>query len=306
MKISRTSISDVRLIPEHLRITVDEWIDYANGSKFLVARSIRYVDEVFKPNYFLRLGGKMKGVEFIWRAGNIYISYDKISSELIVYANKIADALDAVFYVNDSTKFPKYKIQAAKKRLTKKSKKPLIEYQKESFGGNNIWMVIKSNMESVKSYFKIDGQEMAWQDAIKSMYNCEGIFMFTYRGWTFLAGQNLGSLFAPYPKGENNIESHQVELLKKWGNEFSDIQLYMHYNRSTYLNAFYRVLEGKLVYGEYETESYQIKYGKMPKNVKELPDNNANTAAIEWSYEPDYLRYQIELENAKAWILNVK
>ena len=307
MKISRTSISDVRLIPRHLRITVDEWINYANGSMFLVARSIRYGDEIFKPNYFLRLSEKMKGVEFIWRAGNIYISYDKISSELIVYANKIADDLNAVFYVNDSTIFPRYKIQAAKKQLAKKSNEPLIEYQKESFGGNNMWLAIRSNATTVKNFFNLDGEQKSWQEGLRSMHACTHMFLFEFRGWVFLAGQLVDSLFAEDGvKGEKAIEKRHVDKLLEWGKTFTDVQLFMHYDRSEYFNAFYRVLNGKLEYGEYETESYQKKYGKMPKNIKELPDNNANTVAIEWSYEPDYLRYQIELKNAKAWILNVK
>ena len=190
--------------------------------------------------------------------------------------------------------------------MAQKSKEPQIEYQEESIGGNNMWLAIRSNLEFVQEYFDIEGQQKPWQEAIENMQACEGLFMFEYGGWVFIAGQNLGGLFGSYPKGEEAIEKHQVEKLLNWGKVFNDVQLYMHYDKSMYFNAFYRVLNGALVYGEYETESFQKKYGKMPKTVKDLPDNNANTVAMEWSYDPDYLCFQKALKDAKAWLVNVR
>lgn len=307
MKIARTNILDVRLIPENLKITEEEWVKYANSSNFLLARNIIYTDEPFQPKYFLYLNLKTLGVEFIWRAGKIMISYDKIIPELIVYGNKIAQDLNAVFYISDLNEFPKYKILAAQKRLVKKSKELQTEYQKESFGGNNIWLAIRSNATTVINFFNLDGEKKTWQDSLSSMHACTHMFLFEFRGWVFIAGQLVDSLFVENRiKGEKAIKELYVNKLLEWGQMFNDVQLFMHYDRFTYFNAFYRVLNGKLFYGEYETENYKENYGKIPKNVKNLPDNNANTVAIEWSYDPDYLRYQKELENAKAWIVYVK
>ncbi len=42
----------------------------------------------------------------------------------------------------------------------------------------------------------------------------------------------------------------------------------------------------------------------MPKAIKDLHDSDANTVASEWSYDPDYLRFCKELENAKVYIVN--
>ena len=242
------------------------------------------------------------------KVGVIKVFYgQKVTIELIAKLGEIADAFDAKLLINPQQEYPRHKILAAQKRLAKKSKEPQTEYQKESFGGNNIWLAIRSNATSVKNFFNLDGEQKSWQEGLRSMHACSHMFLFEFRGWVFLAGQLVDSLFAEDGvKGEKAIEKRHVDKLLEWGKTFTDIQLFMHYDRSEYFNAFYRVLNGKLEYGEYETESYKKKYGKMPKNIKELPDNNANTVAIEWSYEPDYLRYQIELKNAKAWILNVK
>lgn len=306
MKIARTNISDVRLIPEFLKISEQEWIKYADSVDFLIARNLWYKDEQFQPKYFLQPNDKIIGVEFIWRAGRIMISYSKISPELIVFADHLAKDLQANFYINDKDEYPQSKVIAAQKRLAKKSKAPEVEYQKESFGRNNMWLAIRSSLEEVKAFYNLKGEEKPWAEALANMHACEGMFMYEFGGWTFIAGQKTDMLFDCQVKGEKAIEKCHVDTLLEWGKTFNDVQLFMHYNRSMYFNAFYRVLNGGMIYGEYETESYQKKYGKIPKNVKDLPDSNANTVALEWSYEPDYLRYQKELENAKAWVVNVK
>lgn len=167
-----------------------------------------------------------------------------------------------------------------------------------------MWLAILSSLQEVKDYYNLVGQEKPWGEALKNMHGCEGMFMYEFNGWTFIAGQKTDILFNCQAKGEKGIEKCHVDKLLEWGKTFNDVQLFMHYDRSMYFNAFYRVLNGEMVYGEYETESYQTNYGNMPINVKELPDNNANTVAMEWSYDPDYLRYQKKLENAKAWVVN--
>ncbi len=306
MKIARTKIVDVRLIPESSKISEQEWIIYANNSNFLLARNLWSKDEQFQPKYFLQPNDKIIGVEFIWRAGRIMISYSKISSELVVFAAQIAKDLQANFYINDKDVYPNSKIIAAQKRLAKKSNESEVEFQKESFGGNNMWLAIRSSLEGIKEFYNLKGEEKPWAEALANMHACEGMFMYEFKGWTFIAGQKTDILFDCQVKGEEAIEKYHVDKLLKWGKTFSDVQLFMHYDRSIYFNAFYRVLNGEMIYGEYETESYQKKYGKMPKNVKDLPDSNANTVALEWSYEPDYLKYQKELENAAAWIVNIK
>ena len=50
---------------------------------------------------------------------------------------------------------------------------------------------------------------------------------------------------------------------------------------------------------------YSKKYGRIPQNISNLPDNNANFIAGQWSYEPEYLLTQKELSDAKAWVVNV-
>lgn len=125
-------------------------------------------------------------------------------------------------------------------------------------------------------------------------------------GCTFITGQKTEILFACQAKGEEAIEKCHVDKLLDWGRTFDDVQLFMYYNRSMYFNAFYRVLDGEMVYGEYYTETYQKKYRKMPKDVEDQLSNNTNNLATEWSYDPHYLRYQKELENANAWVVNVK
>lgn len=239
--------------------------------------------------------------------GQIRISYDgRLTDELINGCKILADSLKAYVLSGVNLEYPKSKIIAAQKRLAKKSKNLEIEYQSESFGGNNMWLSINSNVERVKSFFKLKGEEKKWADALADMYSCKGMFLLEFRGWTFLAGQKVDILFECKGESEKEIEHEHVEKLLEWGRTYNDIQLYMHYNRSNYFNAFYRVVDGDLRYGEYYTESYEKKYGKMSKNLKNLPDNNANTIAMEWSYDPDHLRFHKELKDIKVWVVNIK
>lgn len=308
-KYIKKSNSFNEVIPDKYFIEIDDWqkeifenprlVHFHNFANF--ERTAKYDNvSILKTAE----GKKLARLDLI--KGGIHIYYDKITPDLIVELNGIAESLDARLLINPQQEYPRHKIIAAQKRLSKKSKEPLVEYQKESFGGNNMWLAIRSNFEEVKAFYNLKGEEKPWAEALANMHTCNGMFIYEFKGWTFLAGQLVDTLFTEDGiKGEESIEKLHVDLLLEWGKTFSDIQLYMHYNRSMYVNAFYRVLNGEMVYGEYETESYRKKYGKLPMNLKDLPDNNANTVAIEWSYDPDYLRYQRELDNAQAWIVNI-
>lgn len=293
---------------DNQEIKEDEWVKYANNQKtILMARNLWYTDEEFKPFFFIQgANGKPLKAELRWRSGKIYISYSKLEDISIVVINRVAGDLGASFLDHSGHVFPKSKVIAAQKRLAKKSKELQIEYQKESFGGNNMWLAIRSSLEETREFYNLEGEEKPWAEALENMHAGEGMFMYEFRGWAFIGGQKTEILFDCQVRGEKAIEKCHVDKLLEWGKTFNDVQLFMHYNRSMYFNAFYRVLNGEMVYGEYETESYQKKYGKLPKNVKDLTDSDANTVALEWSYDPDYLRYQKELENAKAWVVNVK
>ena len=268
---------------------------------------MEYEDDLIKVIDIKAFKGTETAFDLEYSEGQIRISYfGKVSDEMVVFCHEIAKSLNSLLLTEVYLEYPKSKILAAKKRLAKKSKEPIREYQKESFGGNNMWLAIRSKITEVKTCFDLEGEEKPWSEALENMHACDGMLMYEFRGWTFIAGQKADILFECQVKGEEAIEKCHVDKLLEWGKTFNDVQLFMHYNRSIYFNAFYRILNGEMVYGEYETESYTKKYGKMPKNVKDLPDSNANTVAIEWSYEPDYLRFQKELENAKAWVVNVK
>jgi hypothetical protein len=293
-------------------------IDDINYLKELFIEPVKYLN-YFKsnPNYHLRIGEYFREYDYknnvtdfsidLVPAGFIKVFYgQRITDELIVELQKIADHFGAKVLASIDFEYPKSKIITAQKRLAKKNKQIEIEYQKESFGFNNMWLAINENLVKVKEFYKLEGEEKEWNEALELMYNCEGILMYEFRGWTFLAGQNIETLFDCKEKGENKIEKFHVEKLKDWGKSFYDIQLYMHYDRSMFFNAFYRILNGEIVYGEYHTESYQKKYGKLPKNLKDLPDNKAYTIASEWSYDPDYLRFCPELDDVKAWIVETR
>ncbi len=311
MDISRflkktNSFSEV--IPDEYRISMQEWQqEIKKNSRLVYFHEFANFEKTAKyDNVAILLTNdleKLARLDFIH--GGLHVYYDKMQADLIVELSKIADALNAKLLISPQQEYPREKILAAQTRLAKKSKKPVVEYQEESFGGNNMWLAVRGSATDVKEHFQLDGDERLWDVALKEMHACRGMFMFEFRGWTFIAGQKTEVLFDCQGEGEGEIEMCHVHRLLEWGRTFNDVQLFMHYDRSLYLNAFYRVLNGEMVYGEYETESCKRKYGKLPKNVKDLHDGNANTVAVEWSYEPDYLRYQRELKDAKAWIVNV-
>lgn len=301
-KESSRPSKEFEISEKEFKVIVSNWPEMT-----YVERAINGDEGVVKfiSGAYLNNGKKILRYTFIH--GQIRISYDgRLSDDIVLACSNIANQFKATVLSAVHLEYPKSKILAAQKRQAKQSKEPKVEYQQESFGGNNMWLAIRSNINQVKDFFSLDGDKLIWQEALQKMYACQGLFLFEFRGWVFIAGQQVEILFNYQVNGEKAIEKWQVDTLLKWGKTFTDVQLFMNYNKSMYFNAFYRVLNGIMIYGEYETESYQCKYGKLPKHIKDLPDNNVNTVAIEWSYDPDYLRYQKELENAQAWVMSIK
>lgn len=292
LKDSEISVNEFKLSVKNLPLSYKEReIEGDEGRvKFITGAYIINEEKIFRYTFI---------------HGQIRISYDgRLSDNIISGCWKIAKSLNAYVLSEKNIEYPMSKIIAADKRLALKTNIQVIEYQKESFGGNNIWLAIRSDHNKVKDFFHLEGEEKDWQIALNKMFTLDGIFTFEFKGWVFIAGQKICTLFYSHAKSEKKIEMSYVDNLLKWGETFIDIQLYMHYNRSTYLNAFYRVLNGKMHYGEYYTESYSKTYGKPSKSISNLPDNNANTIAREWSFDPDSLRYHKELKNGKAWVMN--
>lgn len=293
--------SEVSSVPNRYVIRQDEFEQFMKKNSTLFEMKKGFVFESYICTE------KNTDLKFRLYDGRIQIYFgQRLNDRELVIIDFVASSLNSMILLSVNTMYPSNKIIAAQKRLAKKSKAPEVEYQKESFGGNNMWLAIRSSLEEVKAFYNLKGEEKPWAEALANMHACKGMFMYEFKGWTFIAGQKTDLLFDCQVKGEEAIEKCHVDKLLEWGKTFNDVQLFMHYNRSMYFNAFYRVLNGEMIYGEYETESYQKKYGKIPKNVQDLPDSNANTVALEWSYDPDYLRFQKELENAKAWVVNVK
>ncbi len=228
-----------------------------------------------------------------------------INDIIIVEMQKVAEKFNGFIFDYDDKPYPIEKIRAAQERWAKKDIHKKKEYLKESFGVNNMWLAIMASKHDVAAYFNLSGKQSTWQKAIEMMYGGNGIFVFEYKGWTFLAGIKTEILFGCKPGSEKEIEKCHVDKLLDWGQRFNDIQLYQHYDRSAYFNAFYRVLDGKIEYGEYETESYQTTYGTKPDGIIKMPGNEAYHAAGVWSIDPDTLRFEPELKNAKAWIMNI-
>lgn len=295
------------ILSEQDRINSKEYLVVLNGRSGFTPRS-KSERHQLTYNYFEKaVDSKLFTLKLV-PSGVVKVFYGQpLTDKIVVELNKVAESLDAKLLINPQQEYPRYKIIAAQKRLAKKVKELQVEYQKESFGGNNMWLVIRASEKEVMDFFRLKGEKKRWEEALENMHACTHMFLFEFRGWTFLAGQLVDSLFVEKGvTGEEAIEKLHVDKLLKWGKSFTDVQLYMHYDRSMHFNAFYRVLNGEIIYGEYESESYHKTYGKMPKNVKDLPDNNANMVAIEWSYEPDYLRFQKELKNANSRAVNIK
>lgn len=301
MEISRAFTRWDEYLPEQYHIIEEEWRAYADKNLNLVHYDEYRNESSGFPNYFIVIDKKKElGCELYLMGGRILISYDQIKDDIVVELDKIASELNAMFLINSEMEYPKAKIIAAQKRLAKRGKVPEIEYQKESFSFNNLWISIRADVESIVTYFGLSLEEISWQDGLEAMNKSEGIFLFHFRGWTFLAGQRLEELFDKSSVLSN--EQKYINSLIELGKIFSDVQLYIHYDRSVYINGYYRVLNGKLFYGEYSSEEYRKKHGKLPYNLKHLAELNPGTAASEWSYDPDYLRYQKETNLSKVWL----
>ena len=238
--------------------------------------------------------------------GAILVFYDKINDKLLVILQDIADALNAFILINESTLYPIEKIRAAQKRFAKLEKQGTAIYQIESFGINNMWLTIKAPKVEVINHFNLIGQQYSWKKALELMHKNDGLFLFEYKKWTFVAGIKTEVLFGCPPSTESISEKCHVSKLLEWGKRFNELQFYQHYDRSTFFNAFYRIHAKKIVYGEYETESYNKTYGAKPDGIIKMPSNEAYNAAGVWSIDPDTLRFEPELKNAKPWIMNIK
>lgn len=297
-------------IPESLWISESEWQDLILKSKNLVHfsewKGVEETPRFINKAVLVKEGLSLAELKLF--KGNIHVYYDKTTPKLLVELSMIADNLKAYFLINESKEYPKSVIDAARKKVAKRTNQKLEEYQKKSFGGNNMWLTVKGESADLIDFFKLKIEaEKSWNEGLEDMHDYKGMFMYSFRGWVFLAGQKVDWLFSKEGiKGEAAIEEHHVDTLLEIGKQFSDVQLFMFYNRSMYFNAFYRVLNGQMLYGQYYTESYEKEYGKMPKAIKDLHDSDANTVASEWSYDPDYLRFCKELENAKVFIVNAK
>ncbi len=244
--------------------------------------------------------------------GRIKIYYGpKITDVILNELQKVADRLGAKIFKFNYEEYPIEKIRAAQEKMAKLDAIRGQEFHKESFGVNNMWISFEASREEVLRYFDkeqnivLEGAKYPWEKAISMMYNGEGIFVYGYKKWTFLAGIKTEVLFGCPPSGEAKSEQCHVSKLLEWGKRFNELQFYQHYDRSTFFNAFYRIHAKEIVYGEYETESYQTTYGTKPDGIIKMPGNEACHAAGVWSIDPDTLRFEPELKNAKAWIMNI-
>ena len=244
--------------------------------------------------------------------GWIMIYYDKADAPTLAELQKVADGVGGVLLINPAMAYPIEKIRAAQEKMAKLDAMRGQVFHNESFGVNNMWIAFEASREEVLWYFDkennlvLEGAKYSWKKAISMMYSCEGIFVFEYKKWTFVAGIKTEILFGCPPSSESISEKCHVSKLLEWGKRFNELQFYQHYDRSTFFNAFYRIHAKKIVYGEYETESYNKTYGAKPDGIIKMPSNEAYNAAGVWSIDPDTLRFEPELKNAKPWIMNIK
>ena len=235
-----------------------------------------------------------------------------INDKIIVEMQKVAEKFNGFIFDNDDKPYPIQKIRAAQEKMAKLDAMRGQEFHAESFGVNNMWITFEASKEEVLWYFDkehnivLEGAKYPWKKAISMMYSCEGIFVFEYKKWTFVAGIKTEVLFGCPPSTESISEKCHVSKLLEWGKRFNELQFYQHYNRSTFFNAFYRIHAKEIVYGEYETEFYNKTYGAKPDGIIKMPSNEAYNAAGVWSIDPDTLRFEPELKNAKPWIMNIK
>lgn len=290
-------------VPEEFRISREEWIAYASQSDELIESDLVNNANWSSDEYFIIYNGKVTDY-FLRLRGNgvLYVLFERQSDVLIVQCYKIAQDLNAMFLEFKTREFPKAKIQAAQQRLALKSGDKKEEYQTESFGDNNIWLTIKGDCSQVATSLDLKLTETQWKDALTAMFNEEGLFIYAFKGWTFIAGSMVNQVLEKMAGGKELTDKIIIQQLEKLGTEYSDVQYYMYYDRSTYINAFYRVLQGSLFYGEYETEEGKKKHGRTPKIIKDISSEDANNVAAEWSYSPDSLRFYKESKEAKVWL----
>lgn len=120
MEISRHKSKKIRVIPEDLKISEAEWINYANSNVLLLPRNKWYTDEDFKPKYFLKKeNDKLEQVELIWRAGRINISSSRMTKRAIVKLYEISQELNAYFLIREGVEYPNKKLEEAKLKMKK-------------------------------------------------------------------------------------------------------------------------------------------------------------------------------------------
>ena len=291
-------------VPEEFWISKEEWIAYASQSDDLI--EARLVNDFIWDfdEYFIKYKGKVTET-FIDLAPNgsvLTINIIRPHDALLVQCYKIAQDLNAFFLEYRAKEFPKSKILAAQQKLALKNGEKEIEYQSDSFGDNNIWMTIRGEPGQVAESLGLHLSEMSWDDALNAMHQEEGLFIYAFKGWTFLAGSKVNLLLERMAGKKDLSDKLIIQQLEKLGAEYTDVQYYMYFDRSTYINAFYRVLQGSLFYGEYETEEGKKKHGRTPKIIKDISSGDANNVAAEWSYSPDSLRYYKESKEANVWL----
>ncbi|MBK8346850.1 MAG: hypothetical protein IPL08_04240 [Saprospiraceae bacterium] len=294
------------------RVPNEHWLDEIMVRTFFEKSpkyKIRYIQDLERNIYDLKLDEK---ISFDFANGRINISFDKINNILLDECYTIAEELGAKYFDFSDKEYPIEKIRSAQEKMAKLDAMRGQEFHTESFGVNNMWIAFEASREEVLWYFDkeqnivLAGAKYPWEKAISMMHNGEGIFVLEYKKWTFLAGIKTEVLFWCPPSSESISEKCHVSKLLEWGKRFNELQFYQHYDRSTFFNAFYRIHAKEIVYGEYETEFYNKTYGAKPDGIIKMPSNEAYNAAGVWSIDPDTLRFEPELKNAKPWIMNIK
>lgn len=292
MRIARSNKVDVREIPENLRISESEWTTFADQADYLLARNRWYKDEPFSPNYIITNNGNLIRSEIRYRVGVLFIRFETLSDEVLYYSSLIAKDLKANIYGDNQKPISREKIDNAKERFERKYVDHLYEYQSNSFGGNNTWLAIKSNLHSITDYFNLNIQFTNWKEGLDIMNTDNHVVLVEFDNWTFIAGESIYKLFDCYT--ENPQETDEFLKLKclEIGQDFNEFQFFSHYNRSIYINAFYKIKNGKFIYGEFQTEGYSKLHGQKPNEIESLFSTEVSNVASAWGYSPNDLRYK--------------
>ncbi len=284
------------LIPRSKFIPNEKYIELINGNS-----KIQWYHEFeFKIiagiNYCISKGERLFSLEYI--NGRIHFYLSEETDEIFILLADIALYFNAFLLSDPATEIPdQYIYELHEKILSNR-----VVYQKESFGGNNTWLTIKASEEDLLKYFKVKKiVDLPWSDAILKMRKHEGLFLFHFDGWSFLAGELIYNFFKPLYEGEEKREKQIVNKLLEWGTYFSDVQLNIfddYHNGS--IGAYYRILDGKLVFGIYNTELLIKAYQPEETTYRRI------SFSSRWSYDPDDLRYNEELKDAQAKIIYLK